>query len=279
MKQQLKDGLSRMRQLLGLPHDKTRSQIRRTKAAFDTQAIEAQRIALISRGTDLSPSIVEGFVLEADSQDPRAFPTPPKWDPGIMSRRDCTSLYALVRALRPQVCVETGAGAGCSSMHILAGLEQNQSGRLYSLELQGPFADRCGEVIPPSLRERWELRLQDHEPLLPQLLEDLHEIDLFVHDSNHTFRHMLWEYELAWRHLAPHGVLASHDVIYTTAFEDFTRTHQSEIGNGGTIGNFGFLVKESAEDYSRNTVCAHSEMGDEHLGLGQAASGDQRFCR
>lgn len=46
-------------------------------------------------------------------------------------------------------------------------------------------------------------------------------IDLFHHDSLHTYEQMKFEYDTVYDHLLPNGVLASHDVFMTTAFREF----------------------------------------------------------
>jgi len=44
-------------------------------------------------------------------------------------------LYAMVRALKPEVVVETGVANGVSSSFILKALDRNSRGRLYSIDL------------------------------------------------------------------------------------------------------------------------------------------------
>lgn len=48
--------------------------------------------------------------------------------------------------------------------------------------------------------------------VLPRLLQRCGSIDLFHHDSLHTWRHMTWEYETAFRFLSGNGVLSSDDI-------------------------------------------------------------------
>jgi predicted O-methyltransferase YrrM len=150
----------------------------------------------------------------------------------------------LVRAFSPRVCVETGTAAGISATVILRDLARRGEGQLYSIDVDSPRSDRYGALIPAELCGRWELRLQQDEPLLPALLDELKSIDLFLHDSRHTYRHMKWEYETVWPHLRSGGCLASHDVITTTAFDDFRREHGGQIASSGIVGNLGFIIKQ-----------------------------------
>jgi predicted O-methyltransferase YrrM len=132
---------------------------------------------------------------------------------GSSNDADCESLYHLVRALRPRLVVETGVCYGASSAYILEALEANGKGRLYSIDLGNTNDEPPNDFFVPSrLRSRWNLCLGDAKKLLPPLLTQLGEIDLFHHDSLHTYEHMMWEYETALGGLAPGGVISSHDV-------------------------------------------------------------------
>jgi predicted O-methyltransferase YrrM len=123
------------------------------------------------------------------------------------------ALYLLVRAAQPQRVVETGVLYGASSAYLLAALAHNGTGELYSIDPgNAPHEPPNDFFVPPHLQERWHLRIGESQHALLDLLDDVGPIDLFHHDSLHTFEHMLWEYETAWRALAPQGVLSSDDV-------------------------------------------------------------------
>ena len=51
-----------------------------------------------------------------------------------------------------------------------------------------------------------------------------HGVDLFVHDSDHSYGHMLWEYSTAWPRLSGGGVLYSDDIEWNSAFRDFSQS-------------------------------------------------------
>jgi hypothetical protein len=53
-------------------------------------------------------------------------------------------------------------------------------------------------------------------------------LDLFYHDSLHTFEHMLWEYQTAWRFLRDGGILLSDDIFWNRAFRIFAREVKSQ---------------------------------------------------
>lgn len=143
---------------------------------------------------------------------------------GGQMTREAPVVYALVRLLRPRVLVETGVADGFTTSHILQALEDNGVGKLYSVDLPHyllPTGRGPGWMVEERLRSRWELRVGDAALLLPPLLGELGPIDMFLHDSLHTYDHMMMEFRAAWRRLAHGGLFLSHDVGQNRAFMDF----------------------------------------------------------
>ena len=83
-----------------------------------------------------------------------------------------------------------------------------------------------GWLVPASLRSRWKLHLGDAQVLLPDLLPTLGPIDVFIHDSLHTYAHMMFEFQTAWPRLRAGGFLLSDDTDWNTAFQDFAELVQ-----------------------------------------------------
>jgi hypothetical protein len=146
-------------------------------------------------------------------------------------------LYIICRALKPMYVVETGVAAGISSTMILCALEDNNYGELFSIDLPNvkyrmdngklhvditPLNREPGWAIPEVLRTRWHLILGLTSEKLLSLLEQLMEIQLFLHDSEHTYTNMMFEYSSAWKYLAKGGVLLSDDIEKSRAFRDFS---------------------------------------------------------
>ena len=150
---------------------------------------------------------------------------------GHLSLADAAILYSLILLSRPQVVVETGVAAGVSSTVILLALERT-GGRLYSIDLppeavMGKTLDdglrydpafakgqEPGWLVPERLKERWQLVLGDVREVLPGLLKDLGQIDLFYHDDLHTPDHAFWEFKLVWPYLHDGGWLVVDDINY-----------------------------------------------------------------
>jgi predicted O-methyltransferase YrrM len=133
-------------------------------------------------------------------------------------------LYLSVRLLKPELILETGVSSGASAAYILQALHDNGKGRLYSIDLPPdnlPESKTSGWVVPEYLRKKWDLLIGDSKDLLLPLLVNLNKIDCFLHDSLHTYDHMIWEFRAAWNYLRTGGLFLSHDVGANDAFLDF----------------------------------------------------------
>jgi predicted O-methyltransferase YrrM len=148
-------------------------------------------------------------------------------------------MYVLVRALQPKIFVETGVLHGLTSVFILHALQKNQSGMLISVDLpsyyeSGPSnQDGYNAVLPPGKNPGWVIS-EKHSPYwklvlgmsleeLPKIFEEFQEIDMFCHDSEHTYETMWGELNLAWNRLKSGGILICDNVDNNSCFFDFTR--------------------------------------------------------
>ncbi len=160
---------------------------------------------------------------------------------GTTSQFDLETLYLLVRALRPAIVVETGVLYGASSSHILQALKENGSGNLYSIDLPPSQAGLPQDYfVRDDLRHWWTLTNGDSKLELQPLLDGLGSVDLFHHDSLHTYNHMIWEYGVALEHLSIGGVISSHDVRSLNSrrnvFENFSSQHDLDHGVFRNVG-------------------------------------------
>lgn len=147
----------------------------------------------------------------------------------LQMTKELPAVYLVIRLIKPDCIVETGVSAGASSTYILRALHDNKKGDLCSIDLPPenlPPGKKSGWVVPESLKNRWSLYIGDSKDLLEPILHDLGQIQCFIHDSLHTYEHMMWEFRTAWKYLHPRGLFLSHDVGANNAFFDFMK----EIG-------------------------------------------------
>src|ERR1700739_853408 len=158
--------------------------------------------------------------------------------------------YAVTRLMKPKTVVETGVCYGVTSAHLLTALEGNGDGRLCSIDLP-PLGknnnDYVGWLVPEELRERWTLRRGTSRKLLGPLLNELGRVEVFVHDSLHTYKNMRREFEMAWPHLTGGGVLIADDIEGNRAFQEFSErsdvAFHAAIREVGKNSLAGILIK------------------------------------
>lgn len=167
---------------------------------------------------------------------------------GLQMTRELSALYLLVRLVKPNHMVETGVSAGVSSAYILSAMEDNNRGRLHSIDLPPdnlPKGKTVGWVVPNRLKNRWSLHIGNALGLLEPLLSDIGIIDCFVHDSLHTYDHMTWEFSTAWKYLRPGGLFLSHDVGANDAFFDFMSENSISWSSYRVFHVLGGFIKPS----------------------------------
>jgi len=169
------------------------------------------------------------------------------------------TLYILTRLLKPNLVVETGGTPGKSSCFILRAMERNGAGKLFTIDLPPdevvpkkskgigkshevlPEGENAGWLIPEWLKGRHTLLKGPSKVHLPTLLEKLETIDIFIHDSDHSYENMMWEFKAAWPHLKNQGLLIADDIGTHTAFPDFC---ESVKGVRFFIANYGIIRKK-----------------------------------
>lgn len=159
---------------------------------------------------------------------------------GELEDAEAEHLYVMVRIFNPATVVETGVAAGVSSAFILKALHDNNRGTLYSIDIPRydqehisnglllkvspiPPGKGPGFVIPQDIKERWVLKIGKSKDILPILLSEINKVDIFIHDSKHSYENMMFEYATVWDYLPKGGLLLSHDIEWNTAFKDFAQ--------------------------------------------------------
>lgn len=135
------------------------------------------------------------------------------------------AVWCLIRHTRPKKIVETGVAHGVTSRCILEGLDKNGDGHLWSIDLPPVdrfWRDQVGAAVGNHHSDRWSYIKGSSRRRLPKLLSSLGEIDLFVHDSLHSERNVLFELNRAWAATSAIGALVVDDVDSNWGFRSFT---------------------------------------------------------
>jgi Methyltransferase domain len=173
----------------------------------------------------LWPEVMRPFETRGMTPGRGAFAGWGDGEPGL-----ARTAWCLVHHLRPRGVVETGVGRGVTTRVILEALEANGGGHLWSIDLppaaEREIHDQIGMAVRDGLRARWTYVRGSSRRRLPRLLARTGEIDLFVHDSRHTARNLLFELNRAWGALRSGGAVIADDVDLNCGFHTFQAAHR-----------------------------------------------------
>ena len=122
-------------------------------------------------------------------------------------------LYLIIRYSKPKKVAETGVLHGLTTAWILKALEDNKMGKLISIDLKRsdwpkyfknkkmgpgyqfdmdfPEEEDAGWIVPDYLKNKWKLNYGPSS----MYIEKIKNIDLFIHDSDHSYKNVKFEVE------------------------------------------------------------------------------------
>lgn len=122
-------------------------------------------------------------------------------------------LYLIIRYIKPKKVVETGVLHGLTTAWILKALEDNKMGKLISIDLKRsdwpkyfknkkmgpgyqfdmdfPEEEDAGWIVPDYLKNKWKLNYGPSS----MYIKKIKNIDLFIHDSDHSYKNVKFEVE------------------------------------------------------------------------------------
>ena len=131
--------------------------------------------------------------------------------------------YALARATKPELVVETGIHQGLGSLLLLRALERNGHGQLISFDLD----PASGWLVPDRLRSRWTPVFGDIESRLEEKLTG-RSVDLFVHESSHDEVLQRIEFSAALAHAAEELYVIDSSGFELPVLAELCRLHGAE---------------------------------------------------
>ena len=126
----------------------------------------------------------------------------------------------LIKHIRPKCVVETGVANGFSTRQILESFKEFElfDSRLFSFDVDPKVFSVELERNP-----QFNKVVIDSASSFLSAMHKIGSVDLFYHDSDHSYENQLLEYDAAWRLLSHDGVLISDDVNWSNAFLDFCK--------------------------------------------------------
>jgi hypothetical protein len=193
---------------------------------------EDELVELLARVLAIDSTTIAGYLAETADEPAltRELSERVRWRPDMKRRVGLgtrVAWYAVARALKPRLVVETGIKHGIGSLVLLAALERNaregSPGRLISFDTD-PFS---GWVVPDRLRPNWEPVFASTFDAFEATLEG-RQIDLFICDTPPDQEIESFEMQAAMRHAAPGIVLIAAAGDRTTVLPELASERGGE---------------------------------------------------
>lgn len=185
---------------------------------------EGELVELLARSLGLAPAAIAGYLAEVRAEPALTRELSARVRGRVNMKRRIglghrVAWYAVARAVKPRLVVETGIKHGLGALVLLVALEHNaregSEGRLISFD-PDPFS---GWVVPDRLRHRWE-------PIVAATFDALEatlageEVDLFICDTPPDYAIESFEMRTTLRHAAPGIVLIAANGDRTTVLPE-----------------------------------------------------------
>lgn len=161
-----------------------------------------------------------------------------------------SAVWCLAAHSHARVAVETGVARGLTSRLLLESCERRGEGRVWSVDqppLDTSLHGEIGSAVPDRLRFRWTYVRGTSRRSLPSVLERARPLDLFVHDSLHSTRNVMFELDRVWPALAPGAVAIVDDVHRNRGFARFVAANPDALAlvaeHADGQGAFGVLIR------------------------------------
>lgn len=143
-----------------------------------------------------------------------------------VERESARFLYLLTRTIRPELMVETGVANGASTFLVLTAMEENGVGRLVSTDITADVGSLLTEAERAS--GRWDLRVIAPDGF-PAVASAVGAVDVFLHDSDHSYANVHGEVTAIWQHVRPGGFVIADDGELSFGMVDAVAGAKAEV--------------------------------------------------
>ena len=166
----------------------------------------------------------------------------------------CRAVWCTVVHTRPEIVIETGVAHGVTSRIVLEAMNQNGCGHLWSIDLPYPFDHRLhvqtGAAVTDECRARWSYLEGSSRKRLPALITETGHVEIFIHDSLHTAKNVVFEMQQAESAMAAGGVMLVDDIRTHEGFSTFARRHPKYktiiCPSADRLGMFGIAINAAS---------------------------------
>ena len=193
--------------------DFRKSELKSAKSAYEFISL------LIANNQEIDPAleVAKKLVNVNLSQSTEKLNEPARWNSGVELQHILTALIILTK---PKIVVETGTANGASAAAILAGLEYNKEGHLWSFDIKSANP----VLVEEGLKKRVTfVKVSGQESELAKQLADIKQnnkgFSIFLHDADHSYLGQQSDYRLAKSN--GFDLILSDDIDASLAFCEF----------------------------------------------------------
>jgi predicted O-methyltransferase YrrM len=149
-----------------------------------------------------------------------------------ITKDEVRSIYSVIRERKPEIVIETGMGSGVSTVSILSAM--NDKGKLISIDPGLPYGkgDReVGFIIPSSMKSNLVYVKGTSSERLEGVLRTLPRLDVFFHDSDHSYQNVKFELGLVWPKIKENPLILIDNYDWSEAAMDFAKEKNLKLRN------------------------------------------------
>jgi predicted O-methyltransferase YrrM len=134
--------------------------------------------------------------------------------------------YALVRATRPRIIVETGVDRGLGTAVLAAAMQRNAAEGFPGMVHATDIVPECGHLLGESGRRHCRIVLGDSVETLKRFAEP---VDIFLHDSDHREEYERAEFHAIEPRLHPGSIVLSDNSQQSPQLREFARRRGNQF--------------------------------------------------
>jgi hypothetical protein len=134
--------------------------------------------------------------------------------------------YAVVRAQKPKLVVETGVHQGVGACVLTAALLKNYSEGSPGFYLGTDISQNAGKLLTGKYKSMGKILFGDSIESLTKITD---QIDVFINDSDHSSEYEAREYETVTRLLSGQSIMIGDNSHATTKLSEYSRKYGREF--------------------------------------------------
>lgn len=131
---------------------------------------------------------------------------------GISSEKDCLFLQKLAEICKAKICIELGTSLGIATSYLAMA---NYMEKVYTFEGKEQLVKKSRQLFDDLRINKIQIIQGNIDDKLPEILDNIGQIDLAIIDANHTESALLAYFGLLKAKISPNGVIIIDDIRWS----------------------------------------------------------------